>query len=134
MNCLYLENKYFPIVYLSLILLFSSCGSTKNVPYFKDLGFSQDTVFKNTSKFIEPLIQPDDLISISIFTIDPATSMVVNQVGSQAISSTSGVQSSVLGATQATSGFLVDKNGEIDLSIVGIVKIAGLTTYEAKKN
>jgi len=30
-------------------------------------------------------------------------------------------------------GFLVDKNGDIELSLVGKIKVAGLTTYEARE-
>ena len=133
MKNLYYKNKSAPYLVIFLMFILSSCGSTKNVPYFLNLGSTLDTVLVNTSKFKEPVILTDDLISISLFTIDPNTSLVVNQVGSQAISSTSGGQSNALIATQANSGFLVDKNGEIDLSIVGKVKIAGLTTYEAKE-
>jgi polysaccharide export outer membrane protein len=57
--------------------------------------------------------------------------MVVNQAASQAISTTSG-SISTLAATPPTSGFLVDKNGEIDLSIIGKVKVIGLTTSQAR--
>ncbi len=98
-------------------LLISSCGSTKNVPYFQDISLTDQSVLANTAVFKEPIIQPDDIMSISIFTIDPTTSMVVNQVGSQAINSNA-VQSA-LSATQPTAGFLVDKNGEIELALVG---------------
>jgi polysaccharide export outer membrane protein len=125
------KNKVFSLILVACCALVS-CGSTKNVPYFQDLAYSSNSVMINTAKFTEPVILVDDLISISIFTIDPVTSMVINQVGSQAINPTSGGQASALIATQATAGFLVDKNGEIDLSVVGKVKILGLTTYEAR--
>ncbi|MGY0034889.1 polysaccharide biosynthesis/export family protein [Pedobacter sp. NJ-S-72] len=116
---------------LFLGLLFASCASTKNVPYFQDITSTEKSVLANTAVFTEPAIQPDDILSISIFTIDPATSMVVNQVGTQALSSIPG-QVAGITATPATAGFLVDKNGEIDLSIIGKVKIGGLTTFQAR--
>ncbi|RAJ29141.1 polysaccharide biosynthesis/export family protein [Pedobacter cryoconitis] len=116
---------------LFLALLFTSCASTKNVPYFQDITSAEKSVLANTAVFTEPAIQPDDILSISIFTIDPATSMVVNQVGTQALSTIPGPSGGIV-ATPPASGFLVDKNGEIDLSIVGKVKIGGLTTFQAR--
>jgi polysaccharide export outer membrane protein len=112
-------------------LFISSCTSTKNVPYFQDISLMSQSELANTAKFTEPTIQSDDILSISIFTIDPASNMVVNQVSSQAISSSS-ASISLIGATSPTSGFLVDKDGEIDLSIVGKVKVIGLTTFQAR--
>jgi len=112
------------------MLAFSSCETTKNVPYFKDIPLDEQSVLDKSSVFKEPIIQSDDIMSVSIFTTDPTTSMIVNQAGSQAINSSS-MQSS-LSATPANAGFLVDKNGEIDISVVGKIKIAGLTTFQAK--
>ena len=112
-------------------LLLASCTTTKNVPYFQDISLASQSELTNTAKFTEPIIQSDDILSISIFTIDPTTNMIVNQVGSQAISSSSGSSSSI-GATSPTAGFLVDKNGEIDLSVIGKVKVRGLTTFQAR--
>lgn len=128
-------NKLFKInnIYLVLLLfgtfLVSSCTTTKNVPYFQDITAADKSVLQNAAVFTEPTIQPDDIMSVSIFTVDPTTSMVVNQVGAQATSSTN--PQAALTATPATGGFLVNKNGEIDLSIVGTIKIAGLTTFQA---
>jgi len=113
------------------VLLLASCDTTKKVAYFQDISAEQQSELANTAKYTEPQIQSDDILSISIFTIDPTTNMVVNQVGSQAISTSSNVVAS-LSATPPTAGFLVDKNGEIDLSVVGKIKIAGLTTYQAR--
>lgn len=129
---LHYKNKSFSLFLFVLILVLSSCGSTKNVPYFQDISALDKSYLANTAVFTEPKIQSDDIISISIFTIDPNTSMIVNQVGTQAINSSITGQSNNIGATQSTAGFLVDKNGEIDLSIIGKVKISGLTTTAAK--
>ncbi|RXF69534.1 hypothetical protein EKH83_11810 [Arcticibacter tournemirensis] len=112
-------------------LLLTSCETTKKVAYFQDISSEQQSELANTARFTEPVIQPDDILSISIFTIDPTTNMVVNQAASQAISTVTGT-TVALGATPPTSGFLVDKNGEIDLSVVGKVKVVGLTTYQAR--
>jgi polysaccharide export outer membrane protein len=100
---------------------FASCVSTKNVPYFQDISLAKKSAIENTASFTEPKIQNDDILSISIFTIDPINTAVVNQ--STAISSP---------GQAPISGYLVDKNGEVELSIIGKIKLAGLTTFEAK--
>jgi polysaccharide export outer membrane protein len=126
------KSKYSVItVLICLTFCVMGCQGTKNVPYFKDVSLAPQSEINTSSKFTEPVIQTDDILAISIFTIDPSTNMIVNQVGSQAVSSiltgTGG-----LGATPPTSGFLVDKAGEIDLSLIGKVKVSGLTTSKAK--
>ncbi len=112
-------------------VLLTSCETTKKVAYFQDISAEQQSELANTAKFTEPIIQSDDILSISIFTIDPISNMPINQAASQAISTSTG-SVSTLGATPPTSGFLVDKNGEIDLSVIGKVKLVGLTTFQAR--
>jgi polysaccharide export outer membrane protein len=128
------QFKSFNKITLLFLLIASSliaCQSTKNVTYFQDISALGHSELSTSTKYVEPVIQSDDILSISVFTIDPTTNMVVNQAASQAISTTSGSISTVA-ATPPTSGFLVDKNGEIDLSIVGKVKVMGLTTSQAR--
>lgn len=124
------EKKTSILLSLIIFVIFlASCGSTENVPYFKDIPLQEQSRLTNAAIFKDPVIQPNDIISISVFTIDPGTSMVVNQVGSQAINASPLANVS---ATQPSSGFLVDKKGEVSLSVIGKVKLAGLTTMEAR--
>jgi polysaccharide export outer membrane protein len=125
---------YFKKIVVVVILfwycsLLTSCGSTKSVPYFQNVLDSGTSKLAVNNVFHEPTIQPDDILSISIFTIDPATSMVVNQLGSQSFG---GMVSIAGSANPSASGFLVDKNGEIQLSVIGKVKLLGLTTFQAR--
>ncbi|MGY4383054.1 polysaccharide export outer membrane protein [Pedobacter sp. UYP24] len=130
-----MNKRFKSVIVISCLLLstlfFSACETTKKVAYFQDISLAEQSELANTAKFTEPVIQSDDILSISIFTIDPTTNMVVNQTASQAISTITG-PSVALAATPPTSGFLVDKNGEIDLSVIGKVKVAGLTSYQAR--
>ena len=123
-------NKINLMVLVTAAILVA-CQSTKNVTYFQDISTLGQSELSSSIKYVEPVIQSDDILSISVFTIDPTTNMIVNQAASQAISTTSG-SISTLAATPPTSGFLVDKNGEIDLSIIGKVKVMGLTTSQAR--
>lgn len=114
---------------LLFIVVMSSCGGTKNVPYFQNVPDSGYSKLPVSAVFREPTIQPDDILSISIFTIDPATSMVVNQLSSQSLG---GIISNSATSNPSASGFLVDKNGEIQISVIGKVKLLGLTTSQAR--
>ena len=131
MNKTLSKVKLLGLNYLLFIAFLTSCNSTKKVPYFQDISLNSQSKLDSTATFSEPIIQSDDILSISVFTLDDKTNMVINQVGSQAISSNVGALAPI-GATPPNSGFLVDKNGEIDLSVIGKVKVSGLTTFQAR--
>lgn len=122
-------NALLKAVVLFFAMSFCSCSGTKNVPYFQDVSLEQQSILKNTAAFTEPTIQPDDILSISILTIDPSSSTPANQSASlQALGTGSNPNSS----SQAVNGFLVDKNGEVELTVIGKLKLGGLTTFQAK--
>ena len=110
---------------LLISVFFSSCAPKINAVYFSDLD-SLKVHEVDLPKFSEPLIQTDDILSITVQTIDPAASVAVNQTPAAAsVSSTD--------YTGPLSGFLVDKKGEVEIPMLGVIKLAGLTTYEAKE-
>lgn len=116
------------IIYLTVCL--ASCTGIKNIGYFQDVGTVDSVGKKDMVGFTEPTIQPDDILAISIFTIDPVTGTQINQVASQSVQNLS--VASVQTVQPPINGFLVDKNGEIELSIIGKVKLLGLTTFQAR--
>jgi len=115
------------LVAFCIAILFASCASTKNVPYFKDIPDSTREKMVIDAPYTDPLIIPDDILSITIITIDPNTSAPVNQAA------TMPVATSNTGTPELVPGLLVDRNGEISLPIIGAVKVAGLTSYQAKQ-
>jgi polysaccharide export outer membrane protein len=117
------------ILLFFVIATASSCVSNKDIAYFKDIQAVNQAQLDNTTTFVEPKIQPDDILSINIFTLNPQTGAIVNQA---AIAPSLGGNTNNSAGTQST-GFLVDKNGEIELSLIGKIKVAGLTTYEARE-
>ena len=131
---LQLSIRRFYFIFCSIISLgLTSCSTPKNSVYFRDM---PDTLKYKTipsAVFVEPIIQPDDILNISIQTIDPLASSSVNQgnaVGSIASSTNSAAAAAV--AAPGISGFLVDKEGFIELPVIGKIKIAGLTTDKAR--
>ena len=118
------------VLSFSILALMSSCVSNKNITYFKDITAINQADLENATKFTEPIIQTDDILSINVFTLNPQSGVIVNQAASTPLL---GGNASTSVASQQVTGFLVDKNGEIELSLIGKVKVAGLTTYQARE-
>jgi len=110
--------------------LISSCASNKKIAYFQDIQSINQAQLENASAFVEPIIQPDDILSINIFTLNPSSGAIVNQASATPLLG-GNANNSV--AAQQIMGFLVDKNGEVELALVGKIKVAGLTTYQARE-
>lgn len=127
MNNLYKRNRFFPLLMFFVALFFSSCGSTTNIVYFADL---DSTKVKEVpiAEFKEPVIQSDDILKITIQTLDVTATTALNQTsGSPDKSSSSSSEEA------AVTGFLVDRAGNVEIPILGTVKLAGLTTTKARE-
>jgi polysaccharide biosynthesis/export protein len=130
MNKKYNVNKGLKLVLLFfLITLSCACVSNKKIAYFQDIQSVKQASLDSAIAFTEPVIQPDDILSINIFTLNPQSGAIINQAAS---TPTLGGNTNNSVSTQNT-GFLVDKNGEIELSLIGKIKVAGLTTYQARE-
>ena len=130
MNKKYTYKNLIKFSFLLLILaMCTSCVSNKNIVYFQDIQTINQAKLENAVPFIEPVIQPDDILSINIFTLDQKSSAVVNQSAPTPLLGANNAG----GGSQLLNAFLVDKNGEIELALSGKIKVAGLTTYEARE-
>jgi polysaccharide export outer membrane protein len=130
MNKKYNVIKGMSLITLAIIMsLTSSCVSNKKITYFQDIQSINRAKLDSAVVFTEPVIQTDDILSINIFTLNPLSGAIVNQAAN---TPSLGGNSNSSATTQST-GFLVDKNGEIELSLIGKVKVAGLTTYHARE-
>lgn len=110
-------------VLLSWIFL-SSCANTKKVIYLNNIS---DTEISNAIDNLEPVIQKNDLLSITVSSPNATASQPFNTavtVSTQSVGYTS---------TQA-SGYLVDQDGFIDIPMLGRVKAAGLTKKGLKES
>jgi len=114
------------------ILFISSCGSTQNVIYFSDLDSSNVSTVP-VAKFKEPLIQTDDILSINIQTLDIDAPPGLNQSKTSTGSSGSSEDKSASQDGAAASGFLVDEDGNVEIPMIGTIKLAGLTTNQARE-
>ncbi len=120
-----------PVFFACLV----SCTTYKNVSYFQDFADTAKPLLVKTVPFRSPVIQTDDILSITIQTIDNDVTNMLNSNSSLNNASTSMPvlgSSAAAGATQPVSGYLVDKDGYVEVPFVGKVHVAGLTTAQAK--
>lgn len=116
------------IIGISLLLLvsiISSCSSYKHVQYFQDL--SQNSTNEAMTNYSPLIIKEADILAISVTSRNPESSVIFNyNLGN------------IKGTSQASPdnpviGYLVDENGNIHLPYIGALKVAGLTTAQARQ-
>lgn len=133
------KNIYLNVfLYLAIVFALSSCADQKKIAYFQKGINQSDTI--DVSKAYVPTIQPGDILSIPIGSLNSTASSFFNpfsinpnpadnSASSGATSAVGGIQG---GTASAGQGYLVDVNGGIELPLLGTIKVAGLTTGEAK--
>jgi len=113
----------FRLFYLVLLLLFSSCAK-RNLVYFSDID-SQSNYNVKIESSVDPEIQPDDLLKITVSSLSQESNMLFNA----GILTTTG--NNAISTSPLNDGYLVDKEGEINFPVLGKIKIGGLTKDEA---
>ena len=106
------------------VLMFSSCGSAKDIAYFQNKVVDRP---EEVDKHSGIVIQPKDMLSIVVSSRTPELVVMFNlpvvsyQAGSESVSS--------LGQ-QRLLGYVVDNDGYIDFPVLGKIKVSGLTRWE----
>lgn len=108
------------LIFCSIILSLSSCKLREKIVYFNDSDLKGNSEIK-----FSPILQVDDLISIVVSDIDQETVALFNN-------QTSGAQNtSYVNGVATSSGYLIDVNGEVNIPIIGKIKIAGMKRSDA---
>jgi len=111
--------KHTPLTLLVLcIVVFSSCLSRKQTDYFqvkKDSAKAMEVLPLNVLR--DPVVQPYDLINIQVNSINPDAARFFNPV-----------PESEAADTDVPTAYMVDSLGQIEMPIIGKVKVAGMTT------
>lgn len=126
-------NFYSKIGYLSLLLipfLLSSCVSQKEVTYFQSASQSADQELNEISNNYIARIQSGDILQVMVSSLSPEASAMFNPF--LAAQSANVIQNSQTNNLPPANGYLVDEEGLITLPLVGKLKLAGLSTREAK--
>ena len=105
------------LLFCGIIFWGTSCTSQRRVTnnYLQNVG---DTTVPIVSNIPDPTIQKNDILSIKVYSmsINPATDIPYN-LPEQASS----------GSSSSASGFLVDRNGNIEYPRIGTIHAEGLT-------
>ncbi|MBC7758619.1 MAG: polysaccharide biosynthesis/export family protein [Phormidesmis sp. FL-bin-119] len=118
-------KKFFIYVMIAVpTLMFVSCSSSRKSVYFID---QKDAVLKATNLSTKNIIQPNDILSIAVTSLNNATTEVFNKPNNSFVST-----SSVTGANLQSPGYLVNDEGNIQFPVLGSMKITGLTTNELR--
>ncbi|WP_160716112.1 polysaccharide biosynthesis/export family protein [Chitinophaga solisilvae] len=113
------------------ICLFS-CAAPKNITYFKDLPDTLNNREVTQAAFKTPVIQSDDILQVSIQTLDPAATTLLNQQNTASWPVTGNSSLQPAAANNGVAGYLVDKEGNIVLPLVGKVLVKGLSTDQVR--
>ncbi len=104
-------------ILFSFLLLSQSCITRKDISYFQDVADSA-SVQKITQDF-EAIIQQGDILSIHVTSLSTEASSFFNVVGENS-------------DQQVANTYLVNAAGNIEMPLIGPVKVAGNTTQVSK--
>jgi polysaccharide export outer membrane protein len=113
--------KIKPFLLCVLLALLSSCGGGKKVVYLQDI----DTALTKELLSYNTVIQNDDILTITVSSLDMASVAVYNQ--NTAMNNEGGV---AINQQRENTGYIVDANGEIAFLSLGKLKVAGKTRME----
>lgn len=112
-----------------ILMLTSSCSTSKKLNYFNDL---PDTEYYELKAMppLERIIERGDRLDISFIVKDQESAALFNKHSMNAAATLGGV-----GVAAATSNgdYVVDPEGEIEVPVIGKVRLAGLTARQAKE-
>ena len=113
---------YFPA--LLILILFSSCGSTRDVVYFQNSDRISEDMYVQDATGFSTVIMPNDNLFITVSAVNPEAVEVFNAnpiVRGGSITTT----------TLDILGYLVDQKGNINFPLIGEVHVSGLTKSAA---
>ncbi|HEX9980721.1 MAG TPA: polysaccharide biosynthesis/export family protein [Flavobacterium sp.] len=114
-----LYGKFF--LFLVCLLLIVSCGSRKKIAYLQDIGNSGEA---GSAVSFEPVLQPDDLLSIIVSAETPEVTVPFNMPAIQGNYEVNNNQNGI-------KTYLIDNTGNIDFPVIGKIKLGGLTRSQA---
>ncbi|WP_162426734.1 polysaccharide biosynthesis/export family protein [Pontibacter pudoricolor] len=117
---------YLYIFFFGCLLFQTSCASRQNSTYFNNASKSEYT---QQVENLEPIIQKNDLLSISVYSLNPEATEIFNESNAntgRSSTATSNISQSV--------GYLVDQEGNIQFPLLGRVKAAGLSKKDLRDN
>jgi polysaccharide export outer membrane protein len=112
-------------IYVLLISIMCSCVSTKDATYFNNLKDSEIAV---QVQDLEPVIQKNDLLSISVNSLNVEASKIFNSPNATVVEASRTETS----ATSQAAGYLVNQEGFIQFPILGKIQAAGVSKKQLR--
>lgn len=117
------RKPYFSVI-LAIVLVLSSCTSSKKFVYLQDMelghGYPYDTKY-------EAVVHSNDRLNITVGSKSPELAIPFNSNGGAFLVGTNGTVSETAAAKQ---GYRVDVDGNIDFPILGKLHVEGLKVSE----
>ena len=111
------------IILISLLLFLFSCTPQKKLVYFQKPSSEVKIDSSAAAQGYELKIYPEDILTIELYTINPdAMPGISASIDKPIVDSRSAYEK----------GFVVDKNGNLDVPLLGTVHLGGLTLLAAK--
>jgi len=115
-----------------MCMLLFACSTPKNVTYFKDIPDTLESKEILQALYKTPTVQTDDILQVSIQTLDPASTALLNQqnTASWPVSASNSTNNVNVGNI---AGYLVDKDGYVALPLIGKILVKGKSTNEVRE-
>jgi len=110
--------KILTVVFLAAILF--SCGNTSKLVYFNN---TDQNSFPGSAGALEPVIQKNDLLSITVSSLNPEASAIFNAPNISA----SGIYTTTAIGNSSPAGYLVNQDGKISFPMLGELQVTGMT-------
>jgi polysaccharide export outer membrane protein len=126
-----MKTRYrFILISISVLLMLSSCATTKKIKYLQYAGMSDKSNITQADPSIsitspQYKLMPNDILFIRVITPDPQWSEIFNVASA-------GQSGSLTGESASLLGYPVDDNGYIEIPFVEKVKVGGKTLSETK--
>lgn len=118
--------KRLPVLLLIIALTYS-CGQYKRFTYIQPSeANSKDTIF--IKDYTEYKLQPADILKIDVLSMDKNVTEMFNSEMTKNLTSTTGISNSGFYLI----GYSIDNEGNLNLPILGKLKVAGLTVSETR--
>lgn len=114
------------VIGILVVAILNPACSKRDLVYFSDLP-SKETFEMPIKNYIQPTIQPDDILSITVSSLNPESNVLFNNV----ILPTTANSGMAIAATKGSEGYLVDKSGFVNFPVIGKVMLAGLSKEQA---
>lgn len=113
-------------------LLCTNCVSTQKLAYFQQKPSETDTL--HTAARYVPTVQPGDVLSIQVNSLNPEASSFFNPyapvAGGGPMQQTSSSANSITMPLPYSTGYLVSADGSIDFPMLGKINVASLTNAQ----